>query len=253
MNGRSPVGSPGLNDVADVSSKFLATDPNAGRPVSTMKMTAMTLVMMATSVIFFACGGEPDDADGSSSSDGRGPGTKAAGGSLVDRCTGTLTCSVGSEATPSQLLRRDGACYLGGIRLGADGSATAEDVEARWIATASTVDVCIDGECMSCRSTEGASSSASQPSQTGSSSTEAMTPSKEEAEPTSRSFCAGHVPYCHRLSYSQCATQDGCELYKGQGSGGASDWFCSGTAKSCTAFTDPLACQGQVGCLWYSR
>jgi hypothetical protein len=188
-----------------------ATRPNPGR-TGRMKTTILGFMMLVV-VPTAGCGSEGGEGSSAQVSE-----------ALVEACSGTIKCSLGSESFQEQLERRDGACYLGGAKVVPDGTMVGADGSSlTWEGNIFKFDLCSDGTCLTC-------TNLSPPDVPG-------------------YACRGASTSCSDLGAGSCATQSGCSFTIGATLSSYDD-KCYGSADSCSEFKSTSECEWQHGCYW---
>lgn len=158
--------------------------------------------------------------------------------SAVERCDDIAVCVMdgSGEKAVSPLHRENGDCYAGGLKLGAGGHATGDDVQATWSETSDGFDICVDGGCMRC---------------TVPSSRPEASP---DAPPSSGGTCEGSASSCYSRAAGTCSGQEGCDFVQHSHLTWDNQieftYECEGTPKACSSFTTAASCGRQSGCSW---
>jgi len=180
------------------------------------KPVLLVISVVLGSLSLLACSSEDEAATGSQTS----------AQSAVQRCSGRFICAGSAE---TRLERHGDGCYAGALRLEPGGAAVAEDLTGSWHETSNGFEVCADGECLECVSTEPAPAAA----------------------PTSKGgTCTGYASSCIGRPAGSCGTQQGCSLGSHVRWNGDLEYECEGSARSCSSFGSEESCNNQTGCHW---
>lgn len=152
---------------------------------------------------------------------------------VIEPCSGVLSCDVGGQTTTSPLTEAADGCHLGSLALLPDGTVHDDDFDAVWTATATDLTICVKDGCIVCKGT-GAKASAAAPAAAGK--------------------CTGTPSPCSSRMAGSCAQQDGCRLSQHSHVKWNGDIEleseCDGWPTRCEAFATQSACEDQLGCAW---
>lgn len=199
------------------------------------KLLVASVVLGSLSLVACAGGGDTVPSDGDETVTETG--TVQPQRPLVERCEGTVRCTmVGTTPTVPTLRKVGDSCEVGPITLApggkviADVDAGAAGVTFSWSSTVRDLSICAGGQCLRCAAL-------------------GETPGGKEA-----GRCTGASTSCTSLGAGSCGSQDGCSFnqhYRVTPTGsGVFESKCEGWSTSCAALDDEHSCSRQRGCTW---